>query len=221
MKVHAHFQIIGDVHSRYQQYQDLLESCNYSLQVGDLGEDYSGLLADSRNHKAIAGNHENYGEPLPPHFLGDYGVFEIPGLAKNPDFNGQLFYVRGAASVQDMRVMGYNWYPEEELTHAQCLQAIEAYAQAKPDLVVTHDCPISVYKHLRLLFGRGIISKSRTSQMLQSMLEAHAPKLWVFGHHHQNRVVVEGATKFVCLGVLSALKFDRKLRIVEPHWAVV
>lgn len=61
--------------------------------------------------------------------------------------------------------------------------------------MITHTCPSSV---IGLVRGNKDYS-SRTDQALQSMLESHTPKLWVFGHFHTSFDEVINGTRFVCV----------------------
>ena len=142
---------------------------------------------------------------MPPHFLKDYGIWEIP------DF-GPIFYVRGAWSLdKDFRLPGISWWEDEELTYAQCLKAIELYTKAKPDFVVTHTAPASIIPSIpfKRIFGDKIYG-SRTESMLEEMYKIHQPKTWIFGHFHVDWTQTIGKTKFICLNELSYIDFPKK-----------
>jgi hypothetical protein len=94
--------IIGDVHGKFQDYIALTKECDYSIQVGDMGFDYSELRVLSKDdHKFIGGNHDNYDKYYgSPHALGstitigmgkDFGIATHGGL----DF----FFLRGGFSI--------------------------------------------------------------------------------------------------------------------------
>lgn len=67
---------------------------------------------------------------------------------------------------------------------------------------------------LNLSMSSGKIITTITGLLLQNMLEIHAPKLWVFGHFHQDKVFLYKNTLFVCLGINSCLRFDKNLNIL-------
>lgn len=118
-----------------------------------------------------------------------------------------MFFVSGAWSIdQAFRVEGRDWWRDEELSVADGMKALDAYAVAKPQVMVSHDGPESIF-----LGGPMTIPnyhRSRTSTLLEAMLEAHAPELWIFGHHHVSRDFVEGSTRFRCLDELEVLTLD-------------
>jgi hypothetical protein len=226
-----YIRLIGDVHGRisrppkvrqrnvrdqfprspYQAREDqrrtylgLIQQCTYSIQVGDLGLDYSQLSAvDPAFHRVIAGNHDNLPE-LSPHFLGDFGTHSIPLRSSAFD----LFFVRGAQSIDiGSRTEGLNWWPHEELTDAQMEAAWGAYRSSKPQLVISHDCPTELVSHVATIAT--CFEPSRTNALLQTCLMEHAPSLWIFGHHHRNWSYQHPCgTKFVCLGPLSYFDFN-------------
>lgn len=150
-------------------------------------------------------------ERFPAHSLGQWGTWEIPEVTSK-EFSGKIFFVRGAWSIdRKYRAEGVDWFPEEELNQKQANQAIDDYIKAKPDFVVSHCCPDEFVPNLRLMYGSGKKIPTLTGAMLQAMFDAHKPKLWVFGHFHQDVVKELKGTTFVCLDELSVLKFDKEL----------
>lgn len=207
-----YLRLIGDVHSHLGPYLQLATAAEYSIQVGDLGFDYNYLLRkklDPARHRVIAGNHDNYMMDedgvffrQTPHFLGNYGVHEVPGFGK------KLFFVRGGFSIdQNTRTTGVDWWPEEELDWHDLRNAVELYKQVKPAWVVTHECPSSLVSAFSTY--RKEMSPSRTALALEAMFEAHRPARWIFGHHHNTRILEVSGTIFQCLGVLAHADFDR------------
>lgn len=194
----------------------LAMEAEYSIQVGDLGLDYSyldRLQLDVTRHRAIAGNHDNYGENgclTDPLFLGDYGVHEVDGAS--------IFFVRGAWSIdQEHRkrrqkwpanIGEITWWEDEELSRFQMESAIELFRERTPEIVVSHEAPMGIVdRFTNLSFPRnfgyheGVIA-TRTNQGLQAMWESHRPKLWIFGHYHCRwEETIEG-THFICLDML-------------------
>ena len=192
--------LIGDVHGLTGRYLEIVKKHERTLQLGDLGFQYSFLSElNSDFHKVLAGNHDNYSlVDQYPHFLGDYGVEEIPEF-------GKIFFLRGAFSIDYIhRLIGRDWWPEEELTYLEAKKAIALYEQEKPDFVVTHTCPGSINKHFLPQRGQNAIG-FRTEFVLDTMFEIHQPKAWVFGHFHYNHFVQERGTIFRCLDELSTV----------------
>jgi len=177
--------IIGDVHGKHSEYLDIIKNKPKSIQLGDLGFDYS-KLPDSESHKFFKGNHDNY-DVNHNNDLGGFGMH-----------NG-FFYVRGADSIdKSRRIEGKNWWRKEQMEYKEMQDAISLYEKIKPNKVVSHDCPqIIAYTFF------GIRDKNPTRMMLQQMYEIHEPSLWIFGHHHKSLNETFGKTRFVCLGELE------------------
>ena len=150
--------IIGDVHGKFQDYIALTKECDYSIQVGDMGFDYSELRVLSKDdHKFIGGNHDNYDKYYgSPHALGstitigmgkDFGIATHGGL----DF----FFLRGGFSIdwkqrQKSFLMGgaKSYWDNEELSMEEMEMALWQYQKMKPDVVITHECPRSISQYV-------------------------------------------------------------------------
>ncbi|MCK5616971.1 metallophosphoesterase [Candidatus Pacearchaeota archaeon] len=200
--------LIGDVHGEYEQYLKLTQDAEYSIQLGDMGFNYSPLkVLDSTRHKFLPGNHDNYRNLPNDYVLGDFGLWKIPNT------DSELFFVRGAYSVDKIyRIEGTSWWPEEELTQQQATEAIDLYEQTKPDVVISHACPYVVMESVPSFLGSGwggsgIISNS-TQHMLSVMWNIHRPKLWVFAHYHKSLDLWVEPTYFRCLDTLTYEDFD-------------
>lgn len=190
--------IIGDVHGHYRQYLELVKHVPYSIQLGDFGFDYKCLdEVDPLRHKILLGNHENY-ERIPQHSLGDYGLQTLG------DFT--FFFIRGAYSIDVMYRTPYvSWWPTEQLSTAKGEDCVKAFDAFKPDLVLSHDCPLSVYP--QVIANPWFIQENWTSRFLEECLQHHQPARWVFGHHHRKWTDKLGATRFRCLGELEVMDF--------------
>ena len=214
--------IIGDVHGQVdldnlftrgaQPYFDIIAGAPYSIQVGDMGDaeiyDLLAAKVDAERHRFFPGNHDHYNR-LPPHSLGDFGAVTWGGV----DF----FFVRGAASFDRDKLVCLGkelgktlWFEQEELTDRQMEVAQEEYLRARPKIVLSHDAPTEIaryaWQHARRLGPpnpEAIFRPSRTNDFLARLWEKHSPRLWVFGHHHQNWRYRENETQFVCVGELS------------------
>lgn len=242
-----HLMIVGDVHGHYQEYLETIQLANYSLQLGDLGFNYTPLIISGEwsptHHKLLPGNHDNYSirqvhsidphaaqvlDPygkyvvnhgivytythLPENFIGNYGVWKVPETKPGGAYGDSIFFVRGAWSIDfAYRTLGRDIWVNEELTQEEFERAIQLYAEIKPSIVVTHTCPQEVEKHLILGFSDGRPIKTRTGDGLQRMYEIHKPKLWIFGHHHQEFDRIMDGCRFVCLDEMAFLCFDEQL----------
>lgn len=178
--------IIGDVHGKFDNYLELTKLAESSIQIGDMGFNYSPLAELSLNHRFIKGNHDNY-EISDPHDLGDFGIHE------------GIFYIRGAASIDRMRrIEGKDWFADEQLSYARLQEVINLFESTKPKIVISHDCPQSMASLLC-----GIQDTTLTRLALQTCFGLHQPELWIFGHHHRHVEDTFWGTKFVCLGELE------------------
>lgn len=212
--------VIGDVHAQVDTvfgrgkptYLELVAGCEYSLQIGDMGdgETYSELdeFVDVQRHRFFPGNHDHY-NCLPAHSLGDFGSVTHGGV----DF----FFVRGAASTDktkllqtEKRVGRQLWFENEELSDQQMSDAKVEYASAKPRIMMSHDAPSRIAQFVceDISRSRQPFQESRTSEFLESLLEIHRPELWLFGHCHQDWTYREEGTKFRCIGELSFVDID-------------
>jgi len=208
--------IIGDVHGKRWQYRQLVNNSphQHSIQIGDLDFDYSWMgFADPKRHKVIAGNHDNYATLEPgdnkfimqtDHFLGDFGIYAVPEYR-------EVFFVRGGRSIDyKYRTLGVDLFHEEELSLAQSYEAFELYKKTEPRVVLSHECPTSI---INLVSPNGRwegkpIVPSNTANLLQHMLDAWKPLLWIFGHHHRHLNTMVGRTNFICLPELGYIDLE-------------
>ena len=198
--------IVGDVHGKIAEYIEIVKDVDYSIQIGDMGFNYSALDAlDPYRHWVFGGNHDNYlkrGDEFiyqPPHFLGDFGMI-ISGI----------FFVRGGLSIdKKWRTEGFDWFPDEELSYARSKECLDAYCSAKPMIVLSHECPQSIISMFTSFSDKETMDKfdcrlpSSTSMLLEQMYYHHQPELWIFGHYHIDREIKYQETIFRCLNELS------------------
>jgi predicted phosphodiesterase len=207
--------IIGDVHAKFQDYIALTKGCDYSIQVGDMGFDYSELRAINQdNHKFIGGNHDNYdmyyGSPyvVESTMNKDYGTATHGGL----DF----FFLRGGFSIdwkqrQKSYLMGgaKSYWDNEELSMEEMEMALWQYQKMKPDVVITHECPRSISQYVgdnKILEMFGYNPQrftTKTSELLEMMFQSHQPKMHFFGHYHVAFNKIINGTRFICLPELG------------------
>ena len=203
--------IIGDVHGKLDQYIAMTKECDWSVQVGDMGFDYTPLVeVDHNAHRFVGGNHDNYDTYTnTPHSLGDYGEWRMGGV--------EFFFVRGSVSIDALpRVSNYilsghkTWWYEEELSMEELEDAIDLYEQVKPDVMITHDCPNSIkdnFSSAQVMrhFGWPEDYACRTQQALSVMFQIHQPKLHFLGHWHRNWHKEINGTHFFVVDELSWL----------------
>lgn len=204
--------IVGDCHGKYQKHLDLIKEAEYSIQLGDYGFNCSYLNSVCPiHHKILAGNHDNYEEKdgkfilQTPHFLGDFGVYTVPDY-------GDFFFIRGGYSIDwKYRKEGRDWWPKEQLSYAQGMEALKLYEAVKPDFVISHECPASMIPNIIAGIGRSQVRffngvelrPSMTANLLDSMWELHKPSYWVHGHHHFDYEKTINGTKFIGVGELK------------------
>jgi hypothetical protein len=213
---------IGDVHGLRHELtfilRNLPEDVTSAIQIGDMGVGFGQSdywhesledMLEAANCRFIRGNHDNPFECRRMRTCIKDGLVE----------DGTMF-VGGAWSIDNpaappgwhRRTLGIDWWPEEQLSHAQLTQLSFLYGMVKPRVMVTHDIPQSVSD--KLFFGEGRILEgrpqynTRTGVAFDSMFGVHKPKLWVFGHwHHDIDEVIDG-TRFICLNELSYIDVD-------------
>jgi len=241
-----HLRVIGDVHDFRTGYLYLANQAEYSIQVGDLIDglrepnyNYDWLnqtKLDPARHGFIGGNHDNYdniGEAK--HNLGDFGFREIPNV-------GTVFFVRGAFSIDhefrkefpyrtrdgQLRPRDF-WKALEQLNSEQALAALKLYKEVKPDILISHECPLSVVGEvtsptMAISYGYSDpIIKTDTNQLLQRMHDFHKPKYHLFGHYHKWLLKEICGTVFICCPIMGYVDFYdgqstvfQKLEFVEP-----
>jgi len=153
-------------------------------------------------HRFLRGNHDNPAMCREhPCFLGDCGY-----LGKM-----EMYFVSGGYSVdREGRTPGVTWWPEEELSARALRRAIEEYADVRPRIVVSHECPTAAKRFAVCHFSK-IGTAGRTEKALQVMFEQHRPEVWIFGHHHLHVDVSLEGTRFIGLAELADGPVDESL----------
>lgn len=196
--------LIGDIHGQYDNHLELAGGADYSIQIGDYGFRYNWLhKLDLAKHRFFGGNHDNYDEiNKSPYCLGDFGL-----VTHIPELKEKMFFVRGAWSIDyKYRTPNLDWWADEEMSQSRCQEAIEAYAEAKPDILLSHEGPFHLLSALgldpafavRMGFSESFI-KTKTNLMLDAMFMRHRPKLYVFGHYHKDFDYEHEGTRYVCI----------------------
>ena len=201
---------IGDIHAMWTGYENLIKNCDKTIQIGDFGLGFPGydfpehLLKIPGNHRFIRGNHDNP-EVCQNHpwYLGDYGYIK----------ENDMFYLGGAWTPDFYkRTEGIDWWREEELEYKELQDAVDLYVRVKPTLVVTHECPRTIKKHLGLNRypdnDGNPFKRTRTDNALQVMFEMHQPNIWVFGHYHRRIREREKGTLFCALEKFGIFDLD-------------
>lgn len=179
------------------------------MQVGDLGY---GFIRHGSYRKGTYFPNPPHKKMVEAHAEFIRGNHDSPSVVRRqsqwiPDgtVRGNMMFVGGAKSTdRARRLEGYNWWPDEELSYQELFHMIDIYEAAKPEIMVTHDCPYQIDYHLAHATGKYYQNMdSRTKSALQSMFDLHKPRLWIFGHWHFDYDEVFDGTRFICLNELS------------------
>ncbi len=207
--------IIGDIHGLHDQYYQIACKNQFTVQLGDFGFEYETLKKiSSDHHKVIGGNHDNYDIISEfRHYLGDYG-----NVVHN---NIKFFFIRGEYSVDwPYRIEGHSWWRNEELTYQQMSECLKDYEQSKPNIILSHGCPDKIIPEI--VTNKLKLKSSKTAVFLSQLFEIHQPKLWVFGHHHNTKLIQLESTIFICLNELDTLKLSEESNQIifeSPHFS--
>lgn len=190
---------ISDIHGNYDVYREICKEHDYTIQLGDFGlgfekwnkEETPYITPELHNHRFIRGNHDS---PLKctkhPNWIPDGTIEEIDGL--------KFMFVGGAWSIDAVyRKEGESWWPDEECSEEKLALYAKWFAEEKPDVMVTHDCPLYIAKKY-CLGAHKPSYPNRTSRALEAMHLSHKPKLWVFGHWHLDLDFCHDGTRFLC-----------------------
>jgi len=196
---------IGDTHGKYGAYKTIIKLYPNTIQLGDMGigfKKYDSYDGESyftnppydkmvqMNARFIRGNHDN------PFVCKNHTQWIADGTIE-----GDMMFVGGAFSIdKDYRREGYDWWPEEELSHIEMLKILDIYVRNKPRIMVTHDAPECM---LTYLVSHHMKFSTRTGQFFDRLFEEHQPEIWVHGHHHISFDKVVKGTRFVCLAELE------------------
>ncbi len=188
---------LGDIHGMWGAIPQ--NHPNRIICVGDLGIGFQKYFDDKPtfpdNFSFISGNHDSpeLCKSI-PNFLGRFG------------YKDGIFFVSGAWSIDGYkRIEGHDKWHDEELNWQEWNECVSLYEQVKPKIVVSHDAPLSIVSYLRSQHSG---DRSGTQRGLESMLNQHAPKLWIYGHHHQSSRIETSETTFICLGINELLTID-------------
>lgn len=206
------YRIIGDVHGKIDRYIEVASGAARSIQLGDMGVGFPGeyyaaqdeklaAFLQTGDHKFIRGNHDNPST-----------CKQISGWVPDGTVTDGIMHVGGAWSIDHAyRVMGFDMWQDEELSHVALNEMIDRYEAEKPRVMITHDCPDDVSS--RMFFGPNWDAKkmpTRTGAALQAMLDIHQPEYWFFGHWHMTYKYQHPGirTQFMCLGELDYIDIE-------------
>lgn len=185
--------LIGDMHGQIPKLIELTKGLDSWIQIGDLGVgmEHPHEIPEFDHGKFIRGNHDDPElSKAHPSYLGDYGTtdegyFFVSGAA-TPGFAIEYFRQKAIESGGQLY-----WWEDEQLGYAEMQAACQAYSEAKPEVMITHDAPsfltqalIEAAKINDPLFGAGHPEPNNTTAAFTHMFNEHKPKFWYFGHWH-------------------------------------
>jgi hypothetical protein len=218
----------GDAHGDFMSLNNMMVraqhkfgASDYQVQVGDFG-----FYPETKNRPDpinevtgerlfIRGNHEDHSSlPLDatePVLVGYDQWKYVPDAWFHPD--GVLF-IGGAYSIdRAYRINGpYRFHYNEQLSVREEYEIFDKIRELKSKIkvIVTHDCPLSVYT---TLFGDRLrkvgYENTQARFFTQVLEELSIPNCsdhrltWIFGHHHQHVDQQVGDTRFVCLNMVD------------------
>ena len=218
--------IIGDLHNPFNIPYIIRNIKEEVLCVGDVGIGLPGIgdrPSLSKRFWFIRGNHDKPEACLShPQYAIDYGMwrgmFLIAG-AKSVDIDIDTTYE--GKPVRMKRTEGKDWWKDEQLTDAQCYEALTLYKKAKPRIVISHDCPFS----LQGIINDAVENKNPFCKvfgkpkpypqvvMMDEMLKIHEPDLWIFGHWHiPIELQTKFRTKFRCIDIAEIIDIEEELQ---------
>ena len=230
----------GDIHGSLESVIKIDEFCIKSgidtvIQVGDFGFRWPGRQCrlqkyfNKRDRQGrpgpkwltCGGNHENWAlwDKLAKDLDPNEHVELAPGAyyiqrGSCVNIHGKLHLFCGGAESTDRawRVEGTSWWPQETPSAAEFRRFAYALADEKPDVVVTHDAPVSIELYRAGPDGRVDRNSKPTPRNLQNALDAsdHKPTKWYYGHHHIARIDQIGDTRFFGCGLHGGFMWDGK-----------
>lgn len=108
-----------------------------------------------------------------------------------------ILFMGGADSIDKIRrTEGETWFREEIITQAD-FQNLPDPAKVKIDIFITHTCPTELVNALKVNYPDKGHEPSNVA--LSELWKMYNPKLWFFGHWHQELHEKIDDTQFHCL----------------------
>ncbi len=215
--------ITGDTHGRIDLEKLLRftgEEGDYVVILGDFGllwhdepdevEKYWTSWFDSRPWTTLFldGNHENFNRinklPSVDKFEGNVGQVseKIYHLRRGQVYkinHAMCFVMGGGESIdKNRRILGKSWWPDELPSYAEMQNGIDNLALHDNcvDLILTHTCPLSIFKKLISIGQASDTSRYDFEFGLRTYLDNIKDKVkfkdWYFGHFHKDISEIDG-----------------------------
>jgi hypothetical protein len=207
--------LIGDVHGKYARYKTILKNSPHkTIQVGDMGIGFRRWPHGERSANPpfdlmvkmdaqfIRGNHDNPEECRAHQRCIRDGAIE-----------SDVMFIGGALSIdRAYRYPDFSWWHDEELSEEELNDMTSVMIDAKPKMMITHECPDQIAAMIvrDTCDGTKLDPRfaSRTRFAFDQMFAGHKPKLWVFGHWHVPFDRIVDGTRFICLPELATVDVD-------------
>lgn len=217
VKLNSYFKnilLVGDVHGYFDDLNKIISSENPDLilQVGDFGywprfEGYDLLNVKKPWYMQINngpipiywcdGNHEDHWELKKIHSAPEVlpNIFYMPrGSVLTLKDGTNIMFMGGAESIDKQhRTMGHDWYPEESISQRDIMDLPDVDV----DIMISHSAPMD--------FNISYAKEREASRLaLSVLLHQYKPKLWYFGHFHDNisGYVEDTNTEWHCINMV-------------------
>ncbi len=146
----------------------------------------------------VDGNHENFDRieklPTTEMFGGIVGIHvdkKLYHLRRGEVYiiNGLKIFVFGGGTSIDKarRVPNISWWPHENPSYDEYQYGLSNLEKHnwKVDIVITHDCPTSIYNQFP--FRKYEYGQTQLQEFLEEVKGKLSFKKWYFGHYHEDR----------------------------------
>ena len=192
------------------------------------------------DYRFIDGNHENFDlidpDATAPVQVSD-NVTYMPRCSRANLAGAELMFFGGASSVDrfddrgaPVRTTGRDWWPAENITHAQVGRALDTSSReaAPVDILVTHETTTETFQALsderaRQRFRQldtDDLEGDRNRWFLSQIAQAVNPRMQVHGHHHMPFSGVFGGVHDLSLGIEKQFGAMAILDTSDWSWTV-
>jgi len=214
---------VGDIHGSVDDVAAIDRAANEAgvdivVQVGDFGIHWTKDCAILKYFKkrerqgrpgpkwyTCGGNHDNWdvwqglqesqGSKIVE--LGPGCFYVVRGAVADLDGKTHIFFGGAESTDKHMRREGVTWWATESPNREEFDTFFENMETLKPEIVVTHDAPLSVE------IARLNRDFNSTPKNLQNVLDycGYTPVRWYFGHHHVMQNWKVDGVEFCCCGL--------------------
>ena len=216
--------VMGDVHGNWEYLNAIINRHHPDiiLQCGDFGffpkwDDHmpkrkieNRLKMQDTKLYWCDGNHEDHWTLLDKHYKGQFSeilpncFFATRGsVLELPDGRNVMFMGGGDSIDKAMRMVGYDWFPEEQISQGNLYEALQV--NKKIDIVISHQAPstfpVEQHKYYMTHGQQGGKIDDPSRDALNELYLEHKPALWYFGHWHIYTGGRIEDTKWTCLNM--------------------